>query len=397
MKIVVILPTYNEKINMEKMIPVLENEVFPKITNHHMHILVADDQSPDGTAAVVRQYMQKYPNLHLLEGSKQGLGAAYARAMKYAMNEMEAFAVIEFDSDFQHDPHDIPRLVQAMDEGADYVIGSRYIPGGAIPKEWGIHRKFISRIGGLFAQMVLWHWDIHDLTSGFKLSKAEYLKKIDLDHLFSDYYAYKIHILHDMLLQKIKVKEVPILFYERKEGSSKITQKDLFDSFWVVMKLRLRDSKRFIKFIIVGGTGFFLQMFTVWFSFKMLGIEQFISAMIGGEMAILSNFLINNLWTFGDTKNIKEQGSFLKRLVKFNIASLGAVGIQGLVVFLAVEFLGEHLYLIGRELPTSLVILVPTIIFVVIPLNYFVYNKIIWKTQYLKKAIPDQNSQPSTK
>lgn len=397
MKIVVILPTYNEKVNMEKMIPVLENEVFPKITNHHMHILVADDQSPDGTAAVVRQYMQKYPNLHLLEGSKQGLGAAYARAMKYAMNEMEAFAVIEFDSDFQHDPHDIPRLVHAMDEGADYVIGSRYIPGGAIPKEWGIHRKFISRIGGLFAQIVLWHWDIHDLTSGFKLSKAEYLKKIDLDHLFSDYYAYKIHILHDMLLQKIKVKEVPILFYERKEGSSKITQKDLFDSFWVVMKLRLRDSKRFIKFIIVGGTGFFLQMFTVWFSFKMLGIEQFISAMIGGEMAILSNFLINNLWTFGDTKNIKEQGSFLKRLVKFNLASLGAVGIQGVVVYLAVEFLGEHLYLIGRELPTSLVILVPTIIFVVIPLNYFVYNKIIWKTQYLKKTIPDQNSQPSTK
>jgi dolichol-phosphate mannosyltransferase len=385
MKIVVILPTYNEKVNIEKMIPVLEEDVFPKIKNHHMHLLVADDQSPDGTAAVVREYQKKYTNLYLLEGNKEGLGAAYARAMKYAMNELEAYAVIEFDSDFQHDPQDIPRLIKAMDEGADYVIGSRYIPGGQIPKEWGWHRKFISQFGGRFAQIVLWHWDIHDLTSGFKLSKSEFLKKIDLDHLFSKYYAYKLHILHDMLLLKVKVKEVPILFYERKEGSSKITQKDLFDSFWVVMKLRIRDSKRFIKFLIVGGTGFILQLFTVWFTFH-LGVEQFVAAMIGGEIAILSNFFINNAWTFGDTKDIKEQGSFLKRLVKFNVASLGAIVIQGIVVYIAVALFGSHLFLFGQAIPTSLVILVPTIFFLVIPLNYFVYNKIIWKTHYLKKA-----------
>jgi len=385
MKIVVIMPTYNEKVNIEKMIPVLEDEVFPKITNHHMHILVADDQSPDGTANVVRQYMQKYQNLHLLEGNKQGLGAAYARAMKYAMDELEAYAVIEIDADFQHDPHDIPRFLKAMDEGSDYVIGSRYIPGGAIPKEWGIHRKVISRVGGWFAQVVLWHWDIHDLTSGYKLSKSEFLKKIDLDHLYSDYYAYKIHILHDMLLLHAKVKEVPITFYERKEGSSKITQKDLFDSFWVVMKLRLRDSKRFIKFALVGGSGFLLQMFTVWFCFKILNVEQFIAAMIGGEMAIVFNFFANNVWTFSDTKSVKEQGNLFLRLLKFNLASLVSIGVQGVVVYCAVELIGEHILLLGRLVPTSLVILVPTIICIVIPLNYFIYNKFIWKTHLMKK------------
>lgn len=393
MKIVVILPTYNEKVNIAKMIPVLEDQVFPKITNHHMHILVADDQSPDGTADVVREFQKKYTNLHLLEGNKEGLGAAYARAMKHAINEMEAYAVIEIDSDFQHDPNDIPRMIKAMDEGADHVIGSRYIPGGAIPKEWGAHRKFISKVGGWFAQAVLWHWDVHDMTSGFKLTKAEHLKRVDLDHLFSDYYAYKLHILHEILLMKVKVKEIPILFYERKEGSSKITQKDLFDSFWVVMRLRIRDSKRFIKFLIVGGTGFFLQMLTVWIIVH-LGVEQFIAAMIGGEVAILSNFMINNLWTFGDTKEIKEQGSFLRRLVKFNVASLGAIVIQGFVTYVAVHALGEHLVLFGKSIPTSIVVLVPTILLVVIPLNYFVYNRIIWKTHYLKK--PD-TKQPEAK
>lgn len=393
MKIVVILPTYNEKVNIEKMIPVLEDQVFPKIINHHMQILVADDQSPDGTAAIVRQFMEKYPTLHILEGNKKGLGAAYVRAMQYAMDKLDAYAVIEMDSDFQHDPNDIPRLVQTMDAGADCVIGSRYIAGGTIPKEWGWHRKVISRIGGLFAQFMLWHKNINDFTSGFKLTKTEYLKKIDLDNLFSDYYAYKIHILHELLLHNAKVKEIPVVFYERKEGSSKITEKDLFDSLYVVLKLRIRDSKRFIKFGIVGGTGFLLQMITVWLCYK-IGMRQDIGAMVGGEVAIISNFLFNNLWTFGDTKEIKEQGSIMKRFVKFNLTSIGAIAIQGLVSFIALSIFGEHINLFGNDVPTSIVVLIPTILFIVIPMNYFVYNKLIWKT-HLKKGKHEQVASPT--
>src|SRR6185312_10721342 len=164
MKIVVIIPTYNEKENIERMIPVLEKEIFPQIKNHELHILIADDTSPDGTKEVVQKYMQEYKNVHLLEGKKEGLGAAYARAMRYAMDKMDAYAVIEFDADFQHDPHDIPRLLAAMDDGADYVIGSRYVKGGAIPKEWGFDRKILSRFGSLFARIVWWNFSIHDMT-----------------------------------------------------------------------------------------------------------------------------------------------------------------------------------------------------------------------------------------
>src|SRR5581483_6485895 len=117
MKIVVISPTYNEKENMKKMIPVLEEDVFPKIKNHEMYYLIADDHSPDGTKEIIESFKKKYKNIALLEGNKQGLGNAYIRAMKYAMETMHADAVIEFDADFQHDPNDIPRLVKAMDDG----------------------------------------------------------------------------------------------------------------------------------------------------------------------------------------------------------------------------------------------------------------------------------------
>ena len=385
MKIVIIIPTYNEKANIRKMIPLLEEQIFPKLKTHSMHILVVDDTSPDGTADEVKKLMKDFKNVELLSGEKNGLGHAYIRGMKHAMAAMRADAVMEFDADFQHDPHDIPRLVAAMDKGADYVIGSRYIDGGSIPKEWGLDRKFLSVFGNLFTRVVWGNFNIHDMTSGFKLAKTSVLKKIDLDNLLSNNFAYKMQILHDVVKTEAKVVEVPIKFLEREVGSSKISQKDQFESFYVVLRLGIYSRKRFIKFLFTGGTGFLLQLLTVYILVH-IGVIQFVAAMVGGEVAILSNFLINNLWTFGDTKDIKEQGHFIQRLLKFNVASLGSIGIQGGVVYFAVQILGEHVTLVGLSLPTSVVILIPTILLLVIPLNYFVYNKIIWKTQYLKKA-----------
>lgn len=383
MKIVVISPTYNEKVNMGKMIPVLEEQVFPQIKKHDVWLLIADDSSPDGTADIVREAMKKWKKIVLLKGDKKGLGAAYVRAMRYAMDEMKADAVIEFDADFQHDPNDIPRLIAAMDEGYDYVIGSRYIPGGQIPKEWGFHRKFMSFFGGQFARFMLFIFTIHDMTSGFKLTKTKYLRRVDLEHLYSMYYAYKMQILYEVVNMGAKVKEVPIVFYERKEGSSKIEKKDLFDSFWVVTKLRWRDSKRLIKFLIVGGTGFILQ-FLITHLCNGLRVPQATGVTIGGEVAILSNFFFNNFWTFTDTKGIAQQGNFITRLLKFNVTSLFALAVQFVVTYIAVLVLGEKLHLFGQSMPTNEVILFPTIILIVIPMNYLIYNKLIWKTQYLK-------------
>ncbi len=385
MKIIIIIPTYNEKSNIEKMIPVLEKAIFPRIENHEMHILVADDTSPDGTRKVVETYMKEYKNLHLLEGTKEGLGAAYARAMRYAMEELEAGAVIEFDADFQHDPHDLPRLVAAVDEGYDYIIGSRYVPGGSIPKEWGFDRKLLSQVGNWVARIVWWNFSIHDMTSGLKLTKTEFLKKVDLEHLYSKHFAYKLHILHDVIGLGAKVKEVPIQFYERKEGVSKISKKESFESLYVVLRLRIDDSKRIIKFLFVGGTGFIVQLLAQEGSARLLHFPDSVAVGIGAESAIISNFLINHYWTFKDTHHIKESSNFWIKLIKFNIASLGSILIQVVAVWVAERFLGANVILAGYQLKTRIVILIPAIILLVIPLNYVIYNKIIWKTQYLKK------------
>ena len=162
-KVVVIIPTYNEKENIGRMIDVLEEDIFPKIKNNQMEILVVDDKSPDGTAEIVREKMKKFKNIILDLGNKQGLGAAYKRGMKYAMEKMKADAVIEFDADFQHDPKYIIDLVQKFDEGYDYVIGSRFVKGGSYPKQWDFYRKFLTKYGGLFSRIVLFFPNINKL------------------------------------------------------------------------------------------------------------------------------------------------------------------------------------------------------------------------------------------
>lgn len=392
MRIVIIIPTYNEAKNIGRMLDILTSEELPKIKNHDMQILVVDSKSPDGTAKIVREKMRNYKNIHILETQKGGLGADYVKGMKQAMFEMKAEAIIEFDADFQHDPKDIKRLILAMDQGADYVIGSRYIKGGAIPSEWGLHRKMLSFFGSLFARIVLFRFNLHDLTSGLKLTKVEYLKKVDLNNLFSKYYAYKIHILYEVTKLGAKVVEVPIIFYERKEGTSKISRKDLIDSFMVVIKLRLRDSKRFIKFGIIGFLGFIINAvglevlsdaqiahsFASYFShlgnqqvWGVLAVPSAWAAAMATELAIIWNFAMNNLWTFSQER-ISNPIKLIYKFLQFNLTSLGAILIQFWVIGLSVKLFGD----------TTLVRQVTLIISVgclVVPYNYTMYNVFIWK------------------
>ncbi|MCL4353081.1 glycosyltransferase [Patescibacteria group bacterium] len=379
MKIVVIIPTYNEEGNIGRMLSVLEKEVFPKVTRHSMYILVADDKSSDGTENEIKEAMKKYKNIELITGNKEGLGAAYARAMKHAQNQMDAGAVIELDADFQHDPHDVTRLIDAMDEGADYVIGSRYIPGGKIPPEWGLYRKFVSFYGGsVFGRLVLWIWSIHDITSGYKLTRTSYLKKVDLDHLYSKYYAYKIHILHDVVRLGAKVKEVPIIFYERKKGSSKIEQKDLFDSFWVVIRLRIKDSEKFLKFLVVGGIGFIINFVVLKVLSESFYWNHSLANLVGAAIAIFSKLNLNNVWTFGYNR-ITGFIIYIWKMMQFYATSaFGVIFIQTGTIFLGDRFIGEgqfkfilpiKYYYIYFVVGTGLLLI----------WNFTMYSRVIWK------------------
>lgn len=398
-KVVIISPTYNERVNIKKLIPLLETEIFPKIIGVEVALLIVDDNSPDGTADEVRGFQKKWKNIELLLGQKAGLGAAYIRGMEYAMEKMHADAVIEFDADFQHNPEDIPRLIAAMQDGADYVIGSRYIKGGGIPKEWGFDRKVKSILGSMFARFMLFTFSIHDMTSGLKLTSTEYLSRVDLKNLYSKNYAYKLQILYEVVRLGAKVKEVPIIFFERTEGKSKMDTNDLVESFMVVVKLRYRDSKRFIKFLIVGGTGFIFQLlfqetsirvgFTKviaqiidnwYYVADIVALSNALGGGIGAEAAIISNFLFNNFWTFNDTRSMKKKTPFILRFLKFNLSSFFAIVTQTFAIWIGVKTFGEHVL----GIPVRILILFPTIIFIIVPLNYLIYNKIIWKTQHLR-------------
>ncbi|MDD5430713.1 MAG: polyprenol monophosphomannose synthase [Candidatus Pacebacteria bacterium] len=246
MKITVIVPTYNEKSKIGLVIDALEKE-FRSVNNHQAGILVVDGNSSDGTLDIVREKSKEYSNVELLiEKEKRGLGMAYIEGMNYAMNVLKTDAFIEFDGDFQHDPADVPRLIRELDNGYDYVIGSRYVPGGKIPSAWGLHRKILSRFGSLFVKILL-GLKTNDNTSGLKLSRVKnFAEKLPLDgnKILSKRYAYKVHLLYEMAALGAKIKEIPIVFLEREGGVSKSSVKDVIDTLRVACVLFLRKIKR---------------------------------------------------------------------------------------------------------------------------------------------------------
>ena len=239
MKIIVIIPTYNERETIADLIDALENE-FKIIPNHQFGILIVDGNSPDGTAEAVNQKKQIYQNIDLIiEKEKRGLGLAYIKGMNYAIHQLNADAFIEFDGDGQHDPKDIKRLVAELDNGYDYIIGSRYVAGGSIPEEWAWHRKFLSRFGSFFIKWLL-GLPTNDNTSGFKLSRvAGFAEKLPLgeNQILSKRHAYKIHLLYEMLALGAKTKEIPIKFLERGGGASKSSLEDIIESLKVALVL----------------------------------------------------------------------------------------------------------------------------------------------------------------
>jgi dolichol-phosphate mannosyltransferase len=372
-KIIIVMPSYNEKENITQMIPALFETEFPKIQNAEMHLLVVDDKSPDGTALVVKEAMKKYKNLHLLEGEKGGLGWAYIRGFKYAVKELGADAVMEMDADFQHPPRFVKPMVEAYVNGADYVIGSRYIPGGSVPKEWAFSRRFISWAGNMFIRLVLVKPFLHDLTTGFRLTRVQgVLDQIDLDNIRElKRFAYKVDLLYQSIIHSKKTVEVPLEFAPRTQEKSKFDTKEMVATFKLAILLGILDKKRFIKFGIVGFVGYLVNAVGLaLFSRYDHVLPEPVIWGLATEGAIISNFIFNNAWTFKG-----EQISGLKQTVtkffQFNLTSVGALMIQIVFGTLGVWIFGEG----SRQ------ILLPFIIvFLVLPYNYFMYNALIWRT-----------------
>ena len=231
----VVLPTYDEADNLERLIGALL-ERLPE----SRRVLVVDDNSPDGTGEIGDRLAAGDTDVEVLHREvKEGLGPAYIAGFKRALAG-GAELVISMDADFSHDPAYIPQLLRAI-ESADLAIGSRYVPGGGIT-EWGRMRRFISRGGSRYARALL-GVEVRDLTGGFKCFRREVLEAIDLDSIHSRGYAFQVETTYRAIEAGFRVVEVPIVFRDRREGSSKMTRAIVAEAAWKVPAMRLRRQR----------------------------------------------------------------------------------------------------------------------------------------------------------
>jgi len=230
---IVLIPTYNESENIEKII----RAVFALETK--FHLLVIDDSSPDGTAAIVKKLIKEFPDqLFVAErNGKLGLGTAYIFGFKWALERGYDY-IFEMDADFSHTPKDLERLHKACENGADVAIGSRYVKGGRI-QNWPLNRILMSYFASVYVRLILWI-NIRDTTAGFKCYKKKVLETIHLDEIQFIGYAFQIEMKYTAWKLGFKIEEVPIVFTDRVEGVSKMSKKIFKEAFLGVIQMRFK-------------------------------------------------------------------------------------------------------------------------------------------------------------
>ncbi len=230
MKILVIIPTYNESQNIKNILVAIFNQ---KIEN--LHVLVVDDNSPDGSGDIVAEMQEKNQRIHLLQRKeKAGLGTAYVAGFRYAL-ENEYDLILEMDADFSHDPGELKNLIHAADK-YDVVLGSRYVDGINVV-HWPLVRLLLS-IGASKYTRFITGLPVRDCTSGFKCFRRNVLESIDLDRIHSDGYSFQIEMNFKAWKKGFNIGEIPIIFIDRAAGSSKMSKKIVREAIWMVWKLK---------------------------------------------------------------------------------------------------------------------------------------------------------------
>jgi dolichol-phosphate mannosyltransferase len=230
----VVMPTYNEAMNIDRIVRAASAEL-ERLVPGEYRILVVDDHSPDGTGELAEGLARELGVVDVLHRpTKAGLGHAYLAGFEHALAR-GAQLIFEMDADFSHDPRYLGELLAAADD-ADLVLGSRYVDGGGV-RDWGLARRFVSRGGSLYARAIL-GGDVRDLTGGFKCIRREVLEAIDLSSIRAEGYVFQIEVTYRALVAGFRVKEVPIVFHDRAEGTSKMSARIAMEAMWLVPRLR---------------------------------------------------------------------------------------------------------------------------------------------------------------
>lgn len=316
-KVSVIVPTYNEKDNVS----LLTERIHNTLKNYNYEIVFVDDNSADGTADAVRALAPKYPVKVIVRTEERGLATAVIRGFNEASGEV--FVVI--DADLQHPPEVIPSLLTEIEKGADVAIPSRYIPGGGC-EGWSFKRRMMSKGAIAFGHLMLPKVSrVSDPVSGFFALRRGVVTSADLRPI-----GYKILLEILMMGHYQKVAEVPYVFRVRENGESKLSTKTQVDYVKQVFDLMKRTGEfiRFLKFCVVGGSGVVVNLGLYLLLTRLLGLstgsEILLANAIAIECSILSNFALNDVFTFRDRRR-PETGGFRRRLFKFNLVSLGGL------------------------------------------------------------------------
>lgn len=361
---VVVLPTYNESGNIQALI----ESIFANATNiqgWEIGVLVVDSTSPDGTAETVRTIQKDNPNVYLLVTGKHGLGKAYLDGFDYAIRKLQADVVFEMDADLSHDPKDMQKFLYEIEKGADMVVGTRYSKGGSIPSNWGLHRKILSISANLIVRLGFMNLKHTEWTNGYRAVRKWLIQKVTPDMENYTGYVFQVAFLDKALKCGAKVVETPVHFIDRAEGVSKISAPQYV--FQTLLYVFTHSS--FIKFVIVGLTGAVID-FGLAFVLRSNGLAILFANALSAETAIVSNYLMNNYWSFAHNKVQGGLPTQLFNLLKFNLISLGNIVIQLVGIRIGILIGGESYWMLYKFL---------TIGFVVIPYSYILYNKIIWK------------------
>lgn len=366
-KAVIILPTFNESRNIELLVTKIFY-VTRKLNNWDVEVLVVDSDSPDGTAKIVRNLQRKFKKLHLLVTPREGLGRAYVSGFNYTLSKLNPSLIFEMDADLSHDAKKIPDFFRKIEEGADFVIGSRYIKGGSIPKDWGIHRKVFSVLGNLIIKFGFMKLRISDWTSGYRAIKVWVIKDaISAIEKFTGY-VFQVALIDNALKNNAKFSEIPINFVDRLHGKSKI------NSFQYIVQtlLYVFTHSPFIRYGIVGVIGATLDFGISYLLIERAGFHRglhWLATLISAETAIISNFLLNNFWSFSH-KKLEGNKNYLYKFFHFNLISGGALLIQVLGIYILTRAFPPNYWYVYKFLILA---------FLVIPYSYILYNKVIWK------------------
>lgn len=365
MRIVVNIPTYNEKENVEEIIKSVLSQA-KKIPEADLHVLISDGHSPDGTGEIVKKITKINPKVHYLDVKVRGLGIGVVKGHRFAIDKLKADILAQLDGDMSHDPSTLPEMVKYINQGYDLVIGSRLMKGGKNLLGW--HRRLFTSGSALYSKVTWGTFNISEYTNSYRVFTKDLFQRIDFTKVpwKSKTYIIQPSFLYAAIKAGAKIKEVPITFKDRKKGYSKAKIISyILDVLKFGIKVRLEKSRTFIKFLGVGTVTYLINAIALGllnrgaiYSIKVMsqpllaGISPvghkyllftvdrlLVASLISIEISIIVNFILHENWTF---KHRSHDGSSLIRLLKFHLSSIGSPIIQLTAILVTVKVFNQN-------------------------------------------------------